>query len=531
MANLPRVAMTLGLWGAIAIPGPVAARDDLIDILPDLVPAGIVSPSGDAMTVRPDTGGGTRTDLGPAFGTFATQPDLGAISSAAFQDFQNLPVGSAVAAFTYEFDPQKNVFVPSEQGLGPIFADRAQTMGKGRFNLGVSWSHIDFDEIEGTNLNDIPIPTDPSFVVGETFSDQSSGMAHPFSPNDSLAFIFFGNAGATSESYNLPGDDVSMPAVTDCTRLDPDFCTLSFPDDGFGIADGPAGDYTTSFVSDPDISANIDLVVELINLYAAYGVTDNFDVGILLPVLEVDLDAKVSYVTFDFASDLPVGNTTAGDFFAQACPQGDPDCLTAAITLLSAVVAGEALGNEEDPGAAVMDTLTALEFKQKFSNSGTSQGVGDLMIRGKYRFLESTYVDMAGRLDISFPTGDEDNFRGTGEYMWGLNLIASKAFDWFSPHANLTLQLRTGGKENQQFRWIVGADARLHERVAASFDFVGNEDLYHDGIGDTQMAVAPGLKFNPWKNLVVSTAAVIRVNHQGLRADVIPSLGVEYTFF
>ncbi len=531
MGSTVRITALAGLF---AILGSSSAQGgDLVDILPDLVPAAIVSPSGLASTLRPDTGGGTRTDTGPAFGTFATQPDLGSISSSAFQDFQNLPVGSAVAAFTYEFDEEKNVFVPSKQGLGPIFADRAQTMGKDRFNFGVSWSHIDFDEFEGTDLGDFPIPTQPFLVVGETFSppnlvDNTPGPASPFGDNDSLAFILFG-IGSNSESYTLPDDDVSMPPVTDCTRQDFDFCSLAFPDGGFGIADGPVGDYTTSFVSDPDISADIDLTVELINLYGAYGVTDNFDVGILLPILTVDMDAQISFMTFDFSAQ--AFQDIFMDPFFDTCPPSDPVCQTAAILLLSADVAGTALGDEMDPGTAVSTTLTALQFKQKFSNSGDSAGVGDLMIRGKYRFLETSYIDMAGRLDISFPTGDEDNFRGTGEYMWGLNLIASKAFGWFSPHANLTMQLRTGGKENHQFRWMVGADAKLHERVAASVDFVGNEDLYHDGIGDTQMAVAPGLKFNPWKNLVVSTAAVIRVNHQGLRADVIPSLGVEYTFF
>ena len=64
-----------------------------------------------------------------------------------------------------------------------------------------------------------------------------------------------------------------------------------------------------------------------------------------------------------------------------------------------------------------------------------------------------------------------------------------------------------------------------------SVDFIGSEDLYHNGIGDTQMSVAPGLRINPWKNLVVSAGALIPVNHQGLRSDVVPTLGVEYIFF
>jgi hypothetical protein len=93
------------------------------------------------------------------------------------------------------------------------------------------------------------------------------------------------------------------------------------------------------------------------------------------------------------------------------------------------------------------------------------------------------------------------------------------------------VQLRTGGKENHQFRWAVGADARVHRRATVSVDFIGSEDLQHDGIGDTQMTIAPGVKINPWRNLLISTGVLIQLNHQGLRAEVIPTLGVEYTFF
>ena len=115
--------------------------------------------------------------------------------------------------------------------------------------------------------------------------------------------------------------------------------------------------------------------------------------------------------------------------------------------------------------------------------------------------------------------------------MGAANLIASKSIGWFMPHVNLGVQIRTGGKENHQFRWAVGYDLRVHRRATVSVDFIGSEDLHHDGIGDTQMAVAPGVKINPWRNLLVTAGALIKVNHQGLRANVIPTLGVEYTFF
>ena len=38
--------------------------------------------------------------------------------------------------------------------FGPIYAERVDTVGKGRFNLGINYSHFTFDEIDNLNLRD-----------------------------------------------------------------------------------------------------------------------------------------------------------------------------------------------------------------------------------------------------------------------------------------------------------------------------------------------------------------------------------------
>jgi hypothetical protein len=290
--------------------------------------------------------------------------------------------------------------------------------------------------------------------------------------------------------------------------------------------------------------------VELIDVYLAYGITDRFDIGLILPViqteLDVDLEVRTPFVPPDPRFAI---NPTLYEGSEARC-LGDPRCLFDEFLLAHVEKYVEI--NRQGTGPPPCDRACLKQnsvdasnytasLKENFfvaglvdtiySSSGEDVGIGDLMIRGKYRFLESDYIDMAGRLDVSFPTGSKDNFRGIGEYMGAANLIASKHLGWFSPHVNLGVQLRTGGKENHQFRWAVGADARVHRRATVSLDFLGSEDLHHDGIGDTQMAVAPAVKVNPWKNLVVSAGAIIKVDHQGLRADVIPTLGIEYIFF
>ena len=44
----------------------------------------------------------------------------------------------------------------SEQSLGSLYAERAQTLGRGtQFNVGLTYQHISFDTLDGDSLNNI----------------------------------------------------------------------------------------------------------------------------------------------------------------------------------------------------------------------------------------------------------------------------------------------------------------------------------------------------------------------------------------
>jgi hypothetical protein len=51
-----------------------------------------------------------------------------------------------------------------------------------------------------------------------------------------------------------------------------------------------------------------------------------------------------------------------------------------------------------------------------------------------------------------------------------------------------------------------------------------------EDVGEDIFGVAAGLKVNPWSRLVLAGSALVRLNDDGLRADVIPSVSIEYTF-
>ncbi len=56
----------------------------------------------------------------------------------------SLPVPSAASGFTYAYDPTSGVFRRSTQSFGPILADRAETVGKGRISVGLAYEHFKF---------------------------------------------------------------------------------------------------------------------------------------------------------------------------------------------------------------------------------------------------------------------------------------------------------------------------------------------------------------------------------------------------
>lgn len=66
----------------------------------------------------------------------------------------SFPLASSAGGFTYRFDPALGVFTRSADSFGPIYAERADTIGKGKFNIGLNYSHFTFDEIDGVSLRD-----------------------------------------------------------------------------------------------------------------------------------------------------------------------------------------------------------------------------------------------------------------------------------------------------------------------------------------------------------------------------------------
>lgn len=81
---------------------------------------------------------------------------------AALQQFSNqfasqlsaYPLPSPGGGFTYTFDPELGTLTRSSESFGPIFGERADTIGRGRFNIGINHSSYSFEELGSIDLRD-----------------------------------------------------------------------------------------------------------------------------------------------------------------------------------------------------------------------------------------------------------------------------------------------------------------------------------------------------------------------------------------
>src|SRR6185436_10401498 len=80
---------------------------------------------------------------------------IGFLTDALGASVANVPIGSTSGAETFRFEA--GVPVKTSTSAGPIFAERAQTLGKGRTVVGISRNSFHFTSLRGVPLNDVEL--------------------------------------------------------------------------------------------------------------------------------------------------------------------------------------------------------------------------------------------------------------------------------------------------------------------------------------------------------------------------------------
>lgn len=117
------------------------------------------------------------------------------------------------------------------------------------------------------------------------------------------------------------------------------------------------------------------------------------------------------------------------------------------------------------------------------SDSSGPVGIGDILLRAKYRLLDRQTIDVAAGLLLRIPTGDVDDLQGTGFTEVAPTLfVSTRRFEprkWarLQGHLNAGAGLNADDVDSSEIRWSLGLDWGVTENTTASLAFLARHQL------------------------------------------------------
>jgi hypothetical protein len=251
--------------------------------------------------------------------------------------------------------------------------------------------------------------------------------------------------------------------------------------------------------------------------------------------------------------------TTANQFVDEPEPF-DVDRLTLDLDADVATLYGNVgLGDRVDIGAAIplvslrmkgsrINTYRGTEFTQATATA-TAVGVADVLVRGKVTVFEEDTSRLAAAVDVRLPTGRQEDLLGTGTTSVRLSGIGSIEGANTSGHVMAGIAL--GGLANEVNYGVAVATAAT-PRFTITGEALGRWVDTPGGIrsvaqphptlaavqtmrllpGDSRLktlTVMPGVKWNLTGTWVLAANVGVPVLKGGLRAPLLPFVGLEYS--
>jgi hypothetical protein len=132
-----------------------------------------------------------------------------------------IPLSSPTSGVILKKDPLTGADLPASSTLGPIFTQRAETIGKGNWYIGLTYQDYHFTSLDGTNLNGFPVlytGGDPSGIINPNTSKKAAtapltfNLAMDVRLSQELAFITYGLFNRFDLSVGLPTVHASVAA-------------------------------------------------------------------------------------------------------------------------------------------------------------------------------------------------------------------------------------------------------------------------------------------------------------------------------
>jgi len=400
-----------------------------------------------------------------------------------------VPLASPSSGITFSWDSATKTFVSSTDSFGPIYAERAETIGRHRVLVGSTYQYLHFDSLDGVNLKDLP----------EVFTQPDNTQGAPTGQTCSAAIDGLNNG--------------NCAYIRDVVKVD----------------------------------NRIDLKVHQFVTFVTFGLTNRIDVSLAVPITNV----RLGITSVANIADISTTGVHAFDN-RDGCPPPGPvaNCLN-----------------------------------QQFSSARISSGIGDMSLRVKGTAWKGERASLTLGAEVRFPTGDALNFLGSGAA--GVKPFVVWSYKArLSPHVNVGYEangsskiagdIATGSKDKlpSQFTYAIGADVWLTKRITFAADYVGQQafqaqrlkrttftelgactpnaedpfnptcpvgdDPRNVGNQDANLSQATGSfnisnfsvgsRLRPFSNLLITGNVLVKLNSGGLRANVVPLIGVSYTF-
>jgi hypothetical protein len=377
----------------------------------------------------------------------------------------------------------------------------------------------------GVLLTSAPAGAQDTLRDALTFLMTNQGVQTSDFQRDRAAGEAARDAFARALLVNLASAPIATSSGGFLYRLNPELGTVERPTETFG----------TLFVERALTAGQGNVSFGMAGTTASYGRLNGYDLhdGTFITVANRFRDESQAFDTESLTMTLRASTMT---FFANV---GVTDQLDLGLVVPLARIAfdGERL-NVYRGTSAVQAAAT-----------GTASGLADIAVRAKYGLIDTRTGSVAAAGEIRLPTGDEENLLGAGSTSWRLLGVASLESGPVSAHANGGIV--RGGLSDETFMagavslavhpraTVTGEIVRRHVSELRGFELAGaphptvnNVDTFRlaeTGDPSTLWTATTGVKWNVSDTLVLGGHLLWSLRDRGLTSSVTPTVALEYS--
>jgi hypothetical protein len=419
----------------------------------------------------------------------ASVAGLGPLNSEIGAQISQLPLTAPAAGFIFSFNPSLGVVSRETQNFGPILSDRAETIGRHKLFLGLSYQYFNFDKIGSVNLR----------RFGAVYHHEAE----------------------------------------DCSKVPPTFtgCPASA-----SPSNPPAPVFENDFIS---ATNGIGLTVNQVTLVATFGLTNRLDVGLAIPILSVNMSASSDATINWYESATTIPSCCLHAF--------DPAGVQPGETLYAADPTygfhNHAAFLRKNSAHGIGDIVVRAKYQAiKRERAGLAAGVDVHAPTGdEYNFLGSGTWGTRPFLTFSYG-GRVAPHANIGYQINGNSILGGDITSFVKAHLpnilNYSAGLDAGIARRLSLSFDYLGQTLFSEQsiVASTFTAVAPCNVCGTPLTTSasnitairtninQSSVSLGAKINPFGRLLVIANVLIRVNDAGLHYKPAPMIGLSYTF-